>query len=347
MGTTIVKSGCYEPVSWDKALDTIAENFLELREKYGAETLVFGAGTVRGNHAHINRFLHLFGSPNFRSPIDMSGGPVIMASAMICGLGILGPDIANTKCITLWGHNPEQSSPGLFNIAMKNARKAGAKLIVVDPRGIRAARQADHWLKLRPGTDAALALGMVNYVIEHDLFDKAFVENHTVGFKRLTEHVKPFSLARCAEITGIAAKTIEAATLTFASAESVALAPGMGSMCQQSNGFQIGRALTCLIAITGNLAVKGGTVNWQIPTGDRNVLGARLTMFVRTCPKRRPTNNWPGRNFRSGILFPSPCLPKRFGRPWSKAIPIRSKPQASSPATRCAPTEMPKWSKRR
>lgn len=302
------RSGRFEPVSWDKALDTIAENLLDLREKYGAETFVIGAGTVRGNHCHINRFLQLYGSPNFMSPINMSGGPVIMASAVISGMGILGPDIANTKCIVLWGHNPEHSFPGLYNVAVKKALKDGAKMIVIDPRGIRPALKADHWLQLRPGTDAALALGMVNYVIENDLYDKEFVENYTIGFNRLKEHVKTFTLDRCAEITGVPAEEIKAATITLAKAESAALAPGMASMCQQSNAFQIGRAMTCLAAITGNLDIPGGTANWQFPHGDRHLLGAHYDVCMNL-PKEQADKQlarltFPLWNF---MPLPMPC----------------------------------------
>jgi anaerobic selenocysteine-containing dehydrogenase len=301
-------SGRFEPISWDQAIETIADRLLEIRKKYGAEALVFGAGTVRGNHTHINRFLALYGSPNFMSPINMSGGPVIMASAVISGMGILGPDIANTKCITLWGHNPEHSFPGLYGLAVKKAIQNGAKLIVIDPRGTRIARRADHWLQIRPGTDAALALCMINVVIENDLYDKHFVENWTVGFDRLKDHVKDFTLDRCANITGIPARDIESASITFARAESAALAPGMASMCQQSNAFQIGRAMTCLAAITGNLDIPGGTANWQFPHGDRHLLGPHYDVCLNL-PKEQAAKQLARLQFPlwNSIPLPMPC----------------------------------------
>lgn len=268
-------SGRFKPVSWDQALDAITENLLSSREKWGAESLVFGGGTARGNHPHINRFLAHYGSPNFMAPAaNMSAGPIIMASVVTSGIALLGPDYANTKCVTLWGHDPEKSFPGLYMAAINKALRAGAKMIVVDPRGTRLARKADHWLQIRPGTDAALALGFINIIIENNLYNKEFVENWTIGFDRLEEHVKSFTPNRCAEITEISAREIEAAAITFASAASAALGPGMASMCQQSNAFQIGRALTCLVAITGNMEIPGGMPNWQAPTGDRNIIGA-------------------------------------------------------------------------
>ena len=226
------------------------------------------------------------------SPINMSGGPLIMGSGIISGMVLVGPDYGNSKCVFLWGHNPEHSFPGLYMNAIKNALKSGAKLIVADPRGIRLARKADHWLQLRPGTDTALALGMVNVIIEKELYDKDFVENWTVGFDKLREHVTAFPLEKCSEITGIPAKDIEAAAITYATAESSALGPGMASLCQQSNGFQIGRALTCLVAITGNLDIPGGIPKYQAPTGDRVNLGPHFDVCLNL-PKEQADKQLP------------------------------------------------------
>ncbi|MFB3812473.1 MAG: molybdopterin-dependent oxidoreductase [Terriglobales bacterium] len=269
-------SGRFEPASWDKALDIIAAKLLEVREKWGAEALCFGAGTVRGLHPHLNRFLSLYGSPNFMSPINYSGGPLIMASALTSGIALLGPDYGNSKCITLWAHNPEHSFPGLYMNDINRTLRNGARLIVVDPRATRFARKADHWLKVRPGTDTAMALGFINVIIGNGLYDKEFVEKWTVGFEQLKEHVKLFTPKKCEEITWVPARQIEAAAITFGSAESAALGPGMGAMCQHNNAFHMGRALTILAAITGNLDVPGGMPNYQAPTGDRQLLGAHF-----------------------------------------------------------------------
>ena len=103
------KSGSFEPLSWDSALDIISERLLESRDKWGAESVVFGSGTTRGMAPYLNRFLSLFGSPNFMAPSNMSGGPIVVGSAATCGFTLVDPDYAETGCILLWAHNPEAS----------------------------------------------------------------------------------------------------------------------------------------------------------------------------------------------------------------------------------------------
>lgn len=187
---------------------------------------------------------------------------------------MFGPDYGNSKCITLWAHNPEHSFPGLHMNDINKALRAGAKLIVVDPRGTRLAQKADHWLQIRPGTDTALALGFIHVIIENELYDKDFVEKWTVGFDQLKNHVRPFTPERCAEITGIPARDIEAAAITFAQADAAAMVPGLGAPCQTNNALHLSRALTCLTAITGNLEIPGGNLNYRPPTGpNRHQLG--------------------------------------------------------------------------
>ncbi len=184
----------FEGTTWDKALAIIAENLLGAKEKWGAESVVIGTGTTRGMAPYLNRFLTLFGSPNFMAPSNMSGGPIVLGSSATCGFGLVDPDYADSSCILLWAHNPEASWPGLYLHDINEGLRKGAKLIVVDPRGTRFAKKADHWLRIRPGTDVALALCFINIIIEKGLFDKEFVEKWTSGFDRLREHVASFTL---------------------------------------------------------------------------------------------------------------------------------------------------------
>ncbi|MFZ5562713.1 MAG: molybdopterin-dependent oxidoreductase, partial [Thermodesulfobacteriota bacterium] len=171
----------FEKASWEDALSRIAERLLESREKWGAESVVFGSGTTRGMAPYINRFLALFGSPNFMAPSNMSGGPLALGSATTTGFGLVDPDYASTRCMLLWAHNPENSWPGLYLYDINQGLKKGATLIVVDPRGTRFAKKADHWLRLRPGTDVALVLSFIHVIIENGLYDKPFVEQWTSG----------------------------------------------------------------------------------------------------------------------------------------------------------------------
>lgn len=271
--------GRFEETSWDNALSVIAEKLLDAREKWGAESVVFGSGTTRGMAPYLNRFLSVFGSPNFMAPSNMSGGPIVVGSAATCGFGLIDPDYAETSCMMLWAHNPEASWPGLYMHDIREGLKKGARLIVIDPRGTNLAKKADHWLQIRPGTDVALALCFINYIIDNNLYDKAFVDQWTVGFNRLKDYVASFTIEKCAEITWIPAEQIEAAANTFATASPACIGPGMGGVCQANDAFDLTRSLTILSAITGNLEVAGGNLNCRPPTGKRSCYGPDYSAY--------------------------------------------------------------------
>ena len=307
-------AGRFEETSWDHALSVIAEKFLGAREKWGAESVVLGSGTTRGMAPYLNRFLSVFGSPTFMAPSNMSGGPTIVGSAATAGFALVDPDYEKTACMVLWAHNPEASWPGLYMHHIRTGLKNGAKLIVVDPRGTNLAKKADHWLQIRPGTDVALALCMINYIIENNLYDKAFVENWTAGFDRFKDHVADFTVEKCSEITWIPEKQIEAAARTFATAESACIGPGMAGVCQANDAFDLSRALTSLSAITGNLEVAGGNLNCVPPTRRRSCYGPDYSAY----------NNLPEEQAKKKLgLDTYPLL---------AFIPIPSPPQAVWPA---------------
>jgi anaerobic selenocysteine-containing dehydrogenase len=289
--------GKFESASWDKALNIIAERLLEIRQQFGAESLVIGTGTTRGIPPNLSRFLTLFGSPNYMSPSNMSGFPMALGNIKTCGFVLAGPDYGNSRCIVLWAHNPEQSFSGLYMYDIRKALREGAKLIVIDPRGTRLAQKADHWLQLRPGTDVALALCFINIIIENELYDKEFVKKWTVGFERLREHVSSFTVHRCAEITWVPKDIIKAAALTFADTKPACIGPGLGGVCQANDAFDLNRALTILIAITGNLEAKGGSPNYRPPTGNRQCYGSDFDVYrnlsEQQAKKKLSLDNYP------------------------------------------------------
>ncbi|HVN72950.1 MAG TPA: molybdopterin-dependent oxidoreductase [Desulfomonilia bacterium] len=276
----------FEETSWDMALDIIAEHLLDARDKHGAESVVFGTGTTRGTAPYLNRFLTLFGSPNFMAPSNMSGGPIVLGSAATCGFGLVDPDYANASCILLWAHNPEMSWPGLYMHDINEGLRKGAGLIVIDPRGTRLAKKADHWLRIRPGTDVALALCFINLIIEKNLYDAGFVENWTSGFDKLRQHVSSFTVERCAEITWLDPGEIEAAATAFGNARPACIGGGMGGVCQANDAFDLTRALTIISAITGNLDVKGGNLNCTPPTKKRSCYGPDFSAYNNLPPEQ-------------------------------------------------------------
>ncbi|MCF8037267.1 MAG: molybdopterin-dependent oxidoreductase [Desulfobacteraceae bacterium] len=313
--TPLVKSKTgFEKTSWDHALSIIADKMTDAREKFGAESVVFGSGTTRGLAPYLNRFLTCFGSPNFMAPSNMSGGPIVMGSAATCGFGLSDPDYANSRCMLLWAHNPEKSWPGLYMNDIRDGLKNGAKLIVVDPRGTRMAKKADHWLQIRPGTDVAMALCFMHVIIENELYDKAFVENWTEGFEELRAHVSEFTPEKTEPVTWVPADQIRAAASAFAENAPAAVGPGMGGVCQANDAFDLTRALTMLAAITGNLEVPGGNLRMPPPTHRRACYGSDHDPFLNL-PKEQAQK-------KLGI--------DRF--PLIRFIPIPSPPQTVWPA---------------
>ena len=273
--------GRYNPVSWEAALDIISQRLLELRDQWGAESFAIGTGSSRALPPFLNRFLAVYGSPNFFGPINMSAGGLAFGGIMTMGFPIQ-PDFASTRCMLLWASNPEAAYPGLYNHAIREALKKGSKLIVVDPRRIPIAAKADHWLRIRPGTDVALALGFLHVIIKNKLYDKEFVDKWTVGFNKLRDYVADFTPDRCADMTWVPAKEIEEAARTYAGAKPACISPGMAGTTQVPNAFDLNRTLAGMSAITGNLEVPGGNVNFVEPNGpgrrcygrDYNVLSA-------------------------------------------------------------------------
>ena len=164
--------GNWTRISWDEALDTVAERILSFKARYGAESIVLSYGTARENGAMIYRFANLLGSPNVLNAGHFCYGSRIASGTITCGGNPVLDYENHPQCILMWGNNVVISNPDCYKGEFfSRTMDAGAKLIVVDPRLTRAAARADLWLQLRPGTDAALVLGMINVIITENLYD--------------------------------------------------------------------------------------------------------------------------------------------------------------------------------
>jgi anaerobic selenocysteine-containing dehydrogenase len=164
--------------------------------------------------------------------------------------------LQNTRCVMLIGRNPPHSHQTIWE-GIEEGMKKGAKLIVIDPRRSESAEAADLWLQLRPGTDCALLLGMINVIIEEDLYDKAFVTKWCHGFDALAQRAKEYPLAEVAEITWVPADQIQAAARMFATETPSCAMEGMG-VAHQPNSYGAIAARHIISAIVGNVDVKGG-----------------------------------------------------------------------------------------
>jgi anaerobic selenocysteine-containing dehydrogenase len=189
---------------------------------------------------------------------------------MICwglgafGLGLTGVLETNTKedmgahaaLVLLWGANlASQPNTGPHLVA---AKRRGAYVVTVDVRDTEAGAQSDEMLRIRPGTDAALALGMMHVILAEGLHDREFTARHTVGLEALAAHVRAHGPAWAAEVTGIAAERIAALARRYATTRPAMIVLGGSSMHKGANGWQAGRAIGCLPALTGNVGIAGG-----------------------------------------------------------------------------------------
>ena len=252
--------GLWETISWDQALDLLVLKLKTIRAAYGAESVaihVGQAGVGKEFFPYVERFCNLFGSPNFSTSGSHCHESKSMANISTYGTLPIA-DYEHSRCIVLWGKNPLTSTPSLVN-QLKESRGRDCALLLVDPRETPLARQADLHLQLRPGTDGALALGLLHVVIRESLYDKEFVRRWVIGFDRLAEHVAAYSPQKVEEITWVPAAKIRLAARLYATSSPACISPGV-ALELHTNGFQAARAIAILQAITGNLDVSGGAL---------------------------------------------------------------------------------------
>ena len=258
-------SGKWERISWDEALDAITGRILDYKDRFGAESIVMGYGTGRENEAVIYRFANLLGTPNVLTAGHFCYGPRIATGIITCGTNPIVDYENNPKCIMVWGNNLVISNPDCYKgEPFSVSLNAGAKLIAVDPRLTRIAARADVWLQLRPGTDTALALGMLHVIVNEELYDQEFVVNHVYGWEPFVKRVNEYPVEKVAEITWVPQDKIRKAARLFATTKPAAIQWGV-AIEQQISCADNNRALMALMGITGNIDVPGGQVLFNTP----------------------------------------------------------------------------------
>jgi anaerobic selenocysteine-containing dehydrogenase len=186
----------WQPISWDEALDLTAARLRRIAEESGPESVVFSVSSPSTSASSdsliwIERLMKAFGSPNQCTAMELCGWGRYGATLYTYGAGVPGtymPDLDHAGCILFWGYNPNLARLA-HAVATTAALRRGARLIVVDPRRVGPANKADVWLRVRPGTDAALALGLADVMIERGWFDRAFIRDWTNGPLHVLEDV--------------------------------------------------------------------------------------------------------------------------------------------------------------
>ncbi|MGA2468092.1 MAG: molybdopterin-dependent oxidoreductase [Thermodesulfobacteriota bacterium] len=258
--------GKWNRISWDEALGTIAEKISEIIKGDGPRTISFAQGTPKGLELFLLiRLANLLNIPNISTTGNVCHMPRETASTLTCGFFPIPDYDYRPACVVVWGSNLFQTNEeGILGSQLKRALDQGAKLIVIDPRKTAIASKADLWLQPKPGTDLALALGILRVIIYKDLYEKAFVEGWTKGFPELKEHLQQYPLEKVSEITWISKEKIIEVAHLFSQTKPACIQWG-NALEHNPNSFQCARALLILMAITGNLDVPGGNVNRPAP----------------------------------------------------------------------------------
>ncbi len=266
----------FERITWDEAYDIIAEQLNKIKQESGPEAVAIytGRGAFELSLCDIfqpkgvavssaSSVLFPFGSPN-----TMGVGALCYVSfAMIAPHVTMGrllinmfSDIENADLLVVWGANPATDSPPLDLHRLEQARQRGAEVVVIDPRRTETVTRCEaEWVPVRPGTDDALALAMIEVMIEEELYDEKFAQNWTVGFDDLARYVRHFRPEVVESITGVRAGTIR--RLARRICEATGAAPVMYTGLEYSNsGVQAIRAVFTLWALAGQLDVPGGLV---------------------------------------------------------------------------------------
>lgn len=265
--------GDWKEISWDEALSFIADKLHETKREYGPESLVVHLGNAHvfqqtENIAH--RFCDVHGTPNYTTGASYCHFGRVIGNGLTFGYNAFGifayPMYRGTQCMMIWGTNPFESAKPISGV-VPLMKERGAKLIVIDPRKTELAKKADIHAQLRPGTDCALALALINVIISEEMYDKTFVEKYTVGFEQLVDHVKPHTPEKVEEITWVPGSIIHEIARTYATSDAAALAQGV-ALEHCTNGTQASRATAILIAITGNINKVGGNYYYPSFSGD-------------------------------------------------------------------------------
>ena len=264
----------WERITWDEALDILEERVRYFWDTYGAECITLMKGTGRESTfyapAMCQAVLRTSNSAQALSGNSCYGPRTVVADYML-GAGYpeldyaaFFPDRYNDpryvvpKYIMLWGKSPLQSNPdGFFGHAIIDLMKLGSKLIVIDPRLTWLASRAEYHIQLRPGTDAAIGLAMLNVIIGEDLYDHEFCDKWVYGLDELAERVKHATPEWAEPITWVPAETIRGAARAFATNAPSSIMWGL-AIDQMQNGAQAGQEMLAIGAICGYMDVPGG-----------------------------------------------------------------------------------------
>jgi anaerobic selenocysteine-containing dehydrogenase len=250
----------FAPIGWDEALDLIADRLSSIAQQHGPESILpysyAGNMGVLGFGSMDRRFFHRLGASRLDRTICATAGGDALVSVYGKKLGTDPEHFSHAKYIIAWAANIHGNNVHLWPF-VQEARRKGARLVVIDPYRTRTAQVADWHIPIQPGTDTALALGLMRIIIEEGLYDRDYVAQNTVGFEELRRHVQLYTPDHVAGLTGIAAADIERLAREYAGGGPSVIRLNYGIQRSQ-NGGAAARAVCMLPALTGAWKHLGG-----------------------------------------------------------------------------------------
>ncbi len=271
----------WQQVSWDEALDFAAGKLKAVKHEHGANAIALGTGSFKGLESFFaHRLASVIGTPNVVNASNICHLPRELGYTYTLGSPCY-PDLNSIpKCLVLWGINPLVTNAGGLGTRawIRSVLKSGARVIVIDPKKTELAAKASIWLKIRPGSDAYLAMGLLKIIIEEKLYDADFTAKWTTGLEDLRQHLAEMDLEKIGAITWITPEDIRTVARTYASNRPAVLLQG-NALDHNENSFQASRAIAIIRAIAGNIDVPGGDILPTMPNikrpGDLILAGMR------------------------------------------------------------------------
>ena len=258
-------AGEWKRISWDEAISAIGDTWRPIIAEHGAEAILpySYSGTLGLVHMGVSsgRFWNRLGASQLDRAICGAAAEYAVETTLGARWAVAYDDVAHSKVILIWGHNPASTAPH-FMPHLKAAQRDGCVVVVIDPRRTRTARTADWHIAPRPGTDGALALGMAHVIVSEGLHDEAWLTEHTTGWPELRRRIVDYPPQRAAEIAGLPVEDVEKLARLYAGSKPGLIKIADGLQRNRMGGQSV-RAILMLPAITGQYGVRGGGLSYS------------------------------------------------------------------------------------
>ncbi|MEI7989805.1 MAG: molybdopterin-dependent oxidoreductase, partial [Chloroflexota bacterium] len=293
--------GLFRKASWDEALDIVAEKMLEIKKKYGPEAMVFSS-THNLSQPLFENILYGFGSPNYGTQRSLCFNAMINAHLLTYGIEEPSRNYDNVKFVLLVGRNMLEAISTSETSAMMEAHARGAKIVYLDPRFTKTAALADEWYPIRPGTDSAFLLAMLNVIVTNNLLAGNGAAEYILGYDKLPDAVKDYTPQWAAPITGVDAKVIERVAREFAAAAPEAMVHPGWRTSNFINSYQTERTIATINALSGNIAKPDGCLSVKTAAEGAGLANPPQPPYPRISAQRL-----------DGIPYKYPLVPFKIG----------------------------------